>query len=241
MSTYLTINILVIIIPLLFSFDKKVAFHKTWRYFFPAMIVTGVLFIIWDIFFTRWGVWGFNDAHLLGLKIFNLPLEEWLFFATVPYAVVFTYRVLNVWATMKEHAEMQRTVSFAFLIIFVTAAVLYNDRLYSVVSFSLAALFVLITEWFIRAYYLLHFYRAYLVALLPFLIVNGILTGFGLEEPVVWYNDSMNSALRVGTIPIEDFAYAFVLIGLNIALLEWFVTGTASNPKLSGTKNKKSH
>jgi lycopene cyclase domain-containing protein len=228
MSTYLTINILIIIIPLLFSFDKKVAFHKTWRYFFPAMIITGGLFIVWDIFFTRLGVWGFNDTHLLGLKIINLPLEEWLFFVTVPYAVVFSYRVLNEWASMTEHPEMQMTVSFAFLIIFATAAVLYYDRLYSVVTFSLAALFVVVTEWILRAYYLLHFYRTYLVALLPFLIINGVLTGFGLEEPVVWYNDSMNSAIRVATIPIEDFAYGFVLIGLNIALLERFFPGKAS-------------
>jgi lycopene cyclase domain-containing protein len=222
MSTYLTINILIVIIPLLFSFDKKVAFHKIWRYFIPAMIISGGLFIVWDIFFTRWGVWGFNDAHLVGLKIINLPLEEWLFFVTVPYAVVFTYRVLNVWAPMNEHPEMQRTISYALIIMFGTATFLYYDKLYSVVTFSLAALFVLVTEWFTRASYLLHFYRTYLVALLPFLIVNGILTGFGLEEPVVWYNDSMNSAIRIITIPIEDIAYGFVLIGLNIALMEWF-------------------
>ncbi len=231
MSTYLAINILVIIIPLLFSFDKKVAFHKIWPYFIPALIIAGGLFIVWDVFFTRWGVWGFNDAHLVGLTIINLPLEEWLFFVTVPYAVVFTYRVLNVWLPMKEHFEMQRTVSNALLIIFTTVAILYYDRLYTVVTFSLAALFVLITEWFIRASYLLHFYRTYLVALLPFFIVNGVLTGFGLEEPVVWYNDSMNSTLRIVTIPVEDMVYGFVLIGLNIALLEWFVPGKATIPQ----------
>ena len=239
MSTYLIINILVVIIPFLFSFDKKVAFFRIWKYFIPAMLITGAGFILWDILFTHIGVWGFNEAHLNGLKIVNLPMEEWLFFITVPYAVVFTYRVLNVWVPMKKHPEMQRTISYALIIVFATSAVLYYDRIYSVVTFSLAALFVLVTEWLLRTDYLLHFYRTYLIALIPFLITNGALTGFGLEEPVVWYNDSMNSAIRIVTIPIEDVAYGFVLIGLNIGLLEWFIPGTASMPELTGTKKEK--
>lgn len=238
MSSYLTINILVILIPFIFSFDKKVAFFKSWKYFFPAMLITGAFFITWDVIFTRIGVWGFNDAHLTGINILNLPLEEWLFFVTVPYAVVFTYRVLNVWAPMIEHPEMQRTVSYALVILLVTGAVLYHDRLYSVITFSLSAIFVLITEWFLKAYYLLHFYRAYLVALIPFFITNGVLTGFGLEEPIVWYNDTMNSGIRFITIPMEDTAYGFLLIGMNIALMEWFAPGKGSMPKFPGSINK---
>ncbi|PWD97660.1 lycopene cyclase domain-containing protein [Marinilabilia rubra] len=238
MSTYLIINILVIIIPLLFSFDKKVAFFRTWKYFFPAMLTTGAFFLIWDIYFTHIGVWGFNEAHLMGINILNLPMEEWLFFITVPYAVVFSYRVLNAWAPMIEHPEMQRTVSYALLVLLIAGAVLYHDRLYSVVTFSLAAIFVLITEWFLKVYYLLHFYRAYLIALIPFLITNGVLTGFGLEEPVVWYNDSMNSGIRFITIPMEDTAYGFLLVGMNISFMEWFAPGKGSMPKFPGFKNK---
>jgi lycopene cyclase domain-containing protein len=63
---------------------------------------------------------------------------------------------------------------------------------------------------------------AYLVILLPFFIVNGILTGTGLEEPVVWYNDNENMGVRLFTIPVEDTIYGFLLIGLNITLYEFF-------------------
>lgn len=239
MSTYLAINILVVIIPLLFSFDKKVAFHRLWPYLFPALIITGAFFIGWDVLFTKWGVWGFNETHLLGFYVLGLPIEEWLFFMTIPYAVIFTYRVLNVWIPMKQHPEMQRTISYALLILVIAGAVIYHDRLYSVVTYGLTALFILIAEWFLKAPYLLHIYRTYFIALLPFIITNGALTGYGLDEPVVWYNNSMNAGIRILTIPIEDVTYGFLLIGINIAILERLMPGTASKASVTNFKKKK--
>ena len=221
LSTYLIINIAAIIIPLLFSFDKKVSFFKTWPFFFPALIATGAFFIIWDVIFTRHGVWGFNPIHLQGIYLFGLPIEEWLFFLTIPYAVIFTYQVLNIWFPMNNHPEMQRTISYALIALMLAGTLFFYDRVYSLVVFSLSALFILFTEWFIRSSWLLHFYRTYLITLLPFFIVNGILTGTGLNEPVVWYNNAMNAGIRILTIPIEDFAYGFLLTGLIVALMEY--------------------
>ncbi|MFW5890404.1 MAG: lycopene cyclase domain-containing protein, partial [Marinilabiliaceae bacterium] len=204
-STYFIINIFTIIIPFIFSFDKKVAFYKSWPAFFPALFITALLFIAWDVIFTQYGVWGFNELHLQGIYLAGLPVEEWLFFVTIPYAVVFTYRVLNVWFPMNTHSEMQRTISYALIIIMLAGTLFFYDRLYSVMVFSLSAIFILIVEWF-RASWLLHFYRTFLIILFPFFIVNGILTGTWLNEPVVWYNNSMNAGIRLATIPMEDIA-----------------------------------
>jgi lycopene cyclase domain-containing protein len=71
---------------------------------------------------------------------------------------------------------------------------------------------VLRINWFGRAV------SVYLILLIPFLIVNGILTGTGLEEPVVRYNHSETLGIRLLTIPVEDIFYGFELLLLNLLI-----------------------
>jgi lycopene cyclase domain-containing protein len=63
-------------------------------------------------------------------------------------------------------------------------------------------------------------FTVYLLLLIPFFIVNGILTGTGLEEPVVWYNDEENLGIRLLTIPVEDVVYGFELFLLTVFFFE---------------------
>ena len=65
--------------------------------------------------------------------------------------------------------------------------------------------------------------RNYPIILIPFFIVNGILTGTGLEEPVVWYNDYRNLGIRLLNIPIEDVVYGFEMILLTIFFYAFYV------------------
>jgi len=64
------------------------------------------------------------------------------------------------------------------------------------------------------------FYLTFLVMLIPFFIVNGILTGTGIENEVVWYNNDENLGIRMLTIPVEDSVFAFSLILLNLLLFK---------------------
>ncbi|MFM7299946.1 MAG: lycopene cyclase domain-containing protein [Crocinitomicaceae bacterium] len=72
--------------------------------------------------------------------------------------------------------------------------------------------------FFSRSYWTQYFTLTYMVALIPFIIVNGILTGAVTSTPIVWYNENEIIGLRIITIPYEDLFYNFDLIFLVILI-----------------------
>ncbi len=220
MSTYLLINIGSVFIPLVLSFDRKVHYFKRWKYLFPAIFLTLIFFIIWDIIFTAKGVWGFNPIHLSSIEIINLPPGEWLFFVTVPYASVFLYDVFKAYLKKDLLKPYSGWIS-AILIIFLFAIAIFNTgKMYTLITFTLLGLYIIIFQYILRVKYMGRFYFAYLFVLLPFLLVNGLLTGSFIEEQVVWYNDNENLGIRLFTIPVEDAFYGMLLILVNVSIYE---------------------
>ena len=55
-----------------------------------------------------------------------------------------------------------------------------------------------------------NFWAAMGLTYLPFLMANGVLTGL----PIVLYDDAENLAIRVGSIPVEDFFFSFAMLAL---------------------------
>ena len=53
---YLYLDLLTLAFPFLLSFDRKVAFYRQWKYFFPAVFVMGTFFIAKDVLFAASGI-----------------------------------------------------------------------------------------------------------------------------------------------------------------------------------------
>ena len=66
--------------PLAQSFEWRLTYYKKWRHLFLGILVMMLIFIPWDIWFTKISVWWFRSDYISGIKLFNLPLEECLFF-----------------------------------------------------------------------------------------------------------------------------------------------------------------
>jgi len=225
MSTYLLINILAISIPLIVTFHPRFKFYKRWNALWPALILPAIFFIIWDIFFTAQGVWGFNPEHLSGIYVFNLPLEEVMFFIAIPYACMFTYDVLKENINIKFKRNYLNDFMFILALGLLVTGFLNMDKLYTSVTFISTALFLLIHIYYFHNRFLDYFFVAYaIIYFFPFLIVNGLLTGSIINEPVVWYNNAENLGIRVFTIPVEDFVYGMFLYLMNTSLYEFLLS-----------------
>ncbi|WPU95212.1 lycopene cyclase domain-containing protein [Mucilaginibacter sabulilitoris] len=216
--TYLLINVLTVFFPIVLSFDKKVHFYKSWKYIWPGMSITGLFFLFWDMLFTIKGVWSFNPRYITAITFFQLPLEEILFFLTVPFSCIFIYACLNYYVKWQINDRFTRLISNLIILLCLLGLIFYFDRIYTVVTLGLLLVLMLILQYGFKVNWLNRYYLAYLVALIPFYIVNGILT----SVPVVMYNNSQNMGKRVGTIPVEDHFYLMALLLMNIGFFEYF-------------------
>lgn len=207
--TYSLVLFFTVIICFVASFDRRLLFSRYFGVFIKAAIVVAIPFIIWDIWFTARGVWWFNTNYTLGLVIAGLPLEEWLFFIFIPFSCIFTYYCID------KFFELQWLTGFNNLIVFVTviicslAALLHYDKIYTLVTaiVTIATLiylhFIAKTPWIGKAS------LVFTLLMLGFFPVNGVLTGTGLESPIVNYNPGDFLGIRMGTIPVEDAVYGY--------------------------------
>jgi lycopene cyclase domain-containing protein len=228
-SLYLLIDFFTIIIPLIFSFHPKIRFDKYWKAFFPGMLIVAFLFICWDIYFTKTGVWSFNPDYTTGIKFINLPIEEILFFICIPYACVFTYHCLTKFFNLSWRDSTEKLFCIFLSVLLLALAVVYRDEAYTCMTFFLTAIFCLLGKFLFKVQWFGRSVTVYAFLLIPFLIVNGILTGTGIDEPVVIYNNNENMGIRILTIPVEDIFYGYLLFVLNLLFYHAFLKD-AINP-----------
>lgn len=214
---YLIINFFTILYPIAQSFEHRLRYYKNWKFLFPAILITGVFFVIWDIFKTYYGVWQFNPKFLTGFFIFNLPIEEWLFFLTVPYACIFIYEVLIYYIKKDILSKIAPIILNLIAFINIIIAIIFYDRAYTFVVMFFNGFFLLFNTLYLKPKWLGRFLLAYLVSIIPFFAVNGLLTYL----PVVIYNDMENLGIRIWTIPIEDTMYSMLLFMMNISIYEY--------------------
>jgi len=222
--TYLFLNILTVLIPLLRSFEPKIFFRGKWRFYWRANFITACFFITWDYLKTTYGVWNFNDNYTLGLRLFGLPIEEILFFATVPYACTFIYETVSFVLKNKYFSVVAANLLLGVSLVAVAASVFFFNKAYTFSVLLIGGLVYPVAYLMFTPDQRNKFLISYLVSLLPMLIVNGFLTAL----PVVIYNNTQNIGLRLVTIPVEDFIYCFILLAMNIGLYEFFKGGKHS-------------
>ncbi len=222
--TYLLLDVLSVIFPLLLSFDKKVAFYKLWKYLVPAIVINALLFILWDMYFTEQGVWSFNPDYITGVRFFNLPVEEALFFIVVPYSCAFIYECLNAYVE-KEIVTRPKLINMIVLVLSLVSCILFYDKIYTVVNAGICFSVVFIAAFVYKFNQLGRFYFSFFVSLIPFLLFDGLITGI----PIVRYNTAENMSIRFLSIPLEDFFYCLSMLLNTVLIMDYFKTRRPTN------------
>jgi lycopene cyclase domain-containing protein len=216
---YLLFNLVVLSGPVALSFDKRVHFISLWPQALLASLATLVPFILWDIAVTG-RHWWFNEQYTTSIRILNLPLAEWLFFISVPFACIFIWEVLKAYfpnrvtepSAFLYHSAVPLALAAIFLFYFgleytglvvaASAVTLFLDKALSTRLFAMSRTIIQMS-----------------IVTVLILIFNGYLTA----RPVVLYDPRYQLDFRIPTIPIEDFLYGYTHILLSIMVFEWLL------------------
>jgi len=172
-----------------------------------------IFFVIWDFLVTgTW--WHFNPDYVTSLTYIpqlRLPLEEILFFITVPFAILtLVENMLSKDWFLKQLSNTQYLTSIIGAVKLVLGVLLILS-VFNTWWYTATVLLLLI----VLDYNMLKkrsFFLGFVFTLGATLIFNYYLTSI----PIVLYNDMYKSSILIGTIPIEDFGYAVILYILLI-------------------------
>lgn len=224
---YLTINVCSALVPFIFSFHPKIGFNKHFKAAALSIVIVALPFILWDMYFTSIGVWGFNPQYITELHVGNIPVEEVMFFLFIPFSCLFTYFTLKRNLIKNKRLRHESLWGGTAALLLLSSSLIFSKLYYTTSTFLFLGAALLVFTIFYRGYFVA-FIVSYSILLIPFFITNGILTGSGIDKEVVWYNSNENLSIRILTIPIEDFFYGMLLILLNVMVFEKI------SPKLSG-------
>lgn len=216
MSTYLWLNIVIISIPLLLTFEKRVNFIKKMKAALFSILIVDIIFIPWDIIATARSHWDFNPVYVSTFSFFGLPPGEILFFITVPYACLFMYETVLTYM-------QKRTIPYSYFFYLIPAlicgagAAYFHDREYTLIVLIASTVIFALSPFICKnSLKDLRFFLTLGVFLVLFMVFNGILTAL----PIVTYGEQFNMNLRIFTIPLEDFFYNFTMLSLSVLVYD---------------------
>ena len=178
------------------------------------MLIISSLFILWDMLAAARGDWAFNDKYVGQLRILHLPIEELLFFITVPYSCLFLYETFRTYFSDKKVFYHPLLYTILSILCFVVALFFINRSYTAAVFIMTAALFISARFCFKSVFGSSLYWLYIIVCTTLFAVFNHVLTSL----PVVTYSPQAIIGIRAGTIPIEDFFYNFSLLSFYLII-----------------------
>lgn len=218
MSFYLYLNLAIIAFPLVFSFERRLKFYSKFKPLLATILLVGCIFVGWDAFATYRGHWSFNPSYVNKISFLGLPLEEILFFVTVPYSCLFVFESIRNFLGDATLFSPKKRLSAGIGILAIASSFGFLHKEYTFLAILSVGLTVFLVSMVNVHIFSSRAYWTYIITtLFLFLTFNFILTSL----PVVEYSSLAISNIRVTTIPIEDLLFNFSMLTAYLTTYVW--------------------
>lgn len=188
----------------------RVQFWQRWRGLIWGLLFVSLPFIVWDWYAAKAGHWFFSADYTFSFRIVGLPLEEIAFFVTVPLACMFVWSVIERFDDKRLFTpRTAKWGSYATVLIFGALAVVQTHAYTRLVLAAGALAAIILSRWS-ELLASRRFWVFQGISLGLFMVFNTVLTSL----PIIMYGTDAIVGFRIGTIPVEDFLYNFVLLDL---------------------------
>lgn len=208
--TYLLFN-LAVASSLLFAAVWVPEYWRQWRGIVRGLALVSLPFVLWDMLAAHAGHWFFNPRYTLDWHIGGIPIEEILFFITVPLGCMVVWTLLQRTPNPRLiPARLVRRTLWCASVLLALVAIAAGSKWYTRLALLAAAVtcVVLLRQITLVQSRQLIVFQAWIFSL--FFVCNTFLTAL----PIITYGVGAVTGWRVVTIPIEDFLYNFALINL---------------------------
>ncbi|MCX7956232.1 MAG: lycopene cyclase domain-containing protein [Patescibacteria group bacterium] len=216
---YLIFNLIILLSPLIANFFYEKTLSNLNIYFFLSNILSSIIFIIHDIKVNNsW--WSFNKKYITDIKIFNLPIEEIIFFPIVSFSTMIIWINLKKIIFEKESLFILNLIFFGLIFISFLFLYLKNSKPYLKFINYLFILLIIVDLLILKINLILKF--NFLIFSIFIFLLTFIFNYYLTKRPVVIYNKKYLTNIKILTIPIEDFLYGFNFIYLSSLFFEFF-------------------
>ena len=215
---FLIILILIFIVSLFFIITGKCDFRKKLRYAVPAILISGFLFLLWDIRFTEAGIWNYNPDFTLGIFYKGLPLEQWLFYLVFPCSGLMVYELIKVRFSALDWNNAFTAIGLLIVVGLAIAAYVYRTQVYTSYCSLFTAVYLGYTIFRMQFKpHLTHFFLSYLAMLVPYFLLSEILS----RNLAIEYHQEQILSFRLFMVPVENLVFLFFLMLMNTTVYEY--------------------
>ncbi len=220
--TYLILTLFLLLIPFGLTADTKVyKLSMLKQTIIPSVLVT-VVFSEVAVFFTMEKVWTFNSIYTLGTYYRSLPIEGYLFIFAFSFAGLGIYNYLNSKFPNDDLQKYSLAISNLILGIFIAILYFGHNKWFPLITVVMVFVLLFGIEYINKLRFMYRYYRAFLVCLIPFYIVYGVIGNL----PIITYSKTESIGVNLANIPFENHFYMMGMLLLGVYLFEFIKNRT---------------